>query len=405
MWRERLREASYKGVPFGVVDSEESHGRRVVVHEFVGKDEPTIEDLGGAPRQFSLQAFVLGDDFMDKRDALKKVLNEKGTGTLIHPWYGEIEVSQYAEYKIKHSASTGRMCTFELFFVQDDESQSPRPRVNSSSRFNKSASLSSYLSASRFDSLLDISDLSNFVKDETNDFLNSSLKVVQDALGINVFNENTDFIDLAVNGESIAKNFINSITKLNKDSSKNTLDKGKSLNTSRQLIAKDAPSYLEGTDNTPTKNSLIKNKSLINELAQQTLVIELAKEYSSDVPESRKAAQTMRYELMDSIDELLSLKTYLPLNDDLYTSFVDLRASSLAKMSELAHKAPQVKYHTPKATLPSLNIVYAISAGTALNDDFLVRNKVKHPGFIPQEELEVLEFDNSQTKNNWRGWK
>ena len=34
-----IREASFKGVPFGVLDSSDSRGRNVVIHEFPQKDQ------------------------------------------------------------------------------------------------------------------------------------------------------------------------------------------------------------------------------------------------------------------------------------------------------------------------------------------------------------------------------
>ena len=63
-WRAKLRKASFRGVEFGVTDAEGEGGRRTVTHEFPQRDLPYVEDMGLATAKFTLQAFVLGADYM-----------------------------------------------------------------------------------------------------------------------------------------------------------------------------------------------------------------------------------------------------------------------------------------------------------------------------------------------------
>lgn len=109
LWKMQLRAASFRGVSFGVTADESEGGRRTVTHEFPQREAPYVEDLGGAPRRFTVQAFVLGSDYMSRRDALEAALQQPGPGTLVHPWYGEVQVSQTAPYKVRHSAQDGGM--------------------------------------------------------------------------------------------------------------------------------------------------------------------------------------------------------------------------------------------------------------------------------------------------------
>lgn len=44
-WRDRLRDASFRGVPFSVDDDDASFGRRVQLHEYPKRDKPYTEDL------------------------------------------------------------------------------------------------------------------------------------------------------------------------------------------------------------------------------------------------------------------------------------------------------------------------------------------------------------------------
>ena len=130
LWKMQLRAASFRGVSFGVTADESEGGRRTVTHEFPQREAPYVEDLGGAPRRFTVQAFVLGSDYMSRRDALEAALQQPGPGTLVHPWYGEVQVSQTAPYKVRHSAQDGGMAVFQLFFCRDTEPNSPAASVN-----------------------------------------------------------------------------------------------------------------------------------------------------------------------------------------------------------------------------------------------------------------------------------
>ena len=52
-WREKLRPASFRGVPFKVVDDKTPVGRRVVVHEYPRRDSSYPEDNGKKTRMLS----------------------------------------------------------------------------------------------------------------------------------------------------------------------------------------------------------------------------------------------------------------------------------------------------------------------------------------------------------------
>ncbi|HGW7256049.1 TPA: DNA circularization N-terminal domain-containing protein, partial [Escherichia coli] len=91
-WREKLLEASFRGVPFKVEEESAGTGRRVETHEYPNRDKPYTEDLGKVTFRPSITAYVVGDDCFDQRDRLIDALNKPGPGTLVHPTYGEMKV-------------------------------------------------------------------------------------------------------------------------------------------------------------------------------------------------------------------------------------------------------------------------------------------------------------------------
>lgn len=128
-WRDSLRPASFRGVSFGVTSAEDKKGRATQTHIFITR-EPYVEDLGEAPRVITFQAFVLGPDYMDKRDQLEKALDEPGSGTLVHPWYGELTVTVSAPYSVTHTAEAGGMAVYTLTFTKSVPPDSPTTDVH-----------------------------------------------------------------------------------------------------------------------------------------------------------------------------------------------------------------------------------------------------------------------------------
>ncbi len=98
-----LSSASYKGVSFLTTSSKITGGRKDVKHSFPNSNKQTIEDLGLSPRAFQMSASIIGQavspvigeqtstDYIQRRDAFLRVLEEGGPGPLVHPFYGRLE--------------------------------------------------------------------------------------------------------------------------------------------------------------------------------------------------------------------------------------------------------------------------------------------------------------------------
>ncbi|MFX9939048.1 DNA circularization N-terminal domain-containing protein, partial [Acinetobacter baumannii] len=63
-WRDQLRPASFRGVPFHVTQATGTFGRRSVTHEYPFRDLPYVEDLGRRARTLRIEALLLGEDYM-----------------------------------------------------------------------------------------------------------------------------------------------------------------------------------------------------------------------------------------------------------------------------------------------------------------------------------------------------
>lgn len=120
--------ASWRGVPFGVLDYGLDGGRRTVTHEFPKRDEPYTEDLGAKAESFSLNAFILAEDATAVR-AFLDACRQSGPGTLVHPWLGSMEL-QLREFSLREAYDAQRLSSWTLGFVQVGKAIYPTAPTN-----------------------------------------------------------------------------------------------------------------------------------------------------------------------------------------------------------------------------------------------------------------------------------
>ena len=89
----RLPTASFKDVEFAYQESSTDGGRKTISHEYPGRTERYVEDLGGIEKKFSITAWTDDNVSFSDRDALIQVLDSSGVGTLIHPTLGNQTVA------------------------------------------------------------------------------------------------------------------------------------------------------------------------------------------------------------------------------------------------------------------------------------------------------------------------
>lgn len=114
-WRDQIQQGSFRGAPFRTEAEERIGGRRVVSHEFPGRDDPVTEDLGARAKTFSIDCHVLGAEFIAARDALLNALEAPGPGLLVHPQYGRMMAVVF-EYSCATNTEEGGIARFRITF-------------------------------------------------------------------------------------------------------------------------------------------------------------------------------------------------------------------------------------------------------------------------------------------------
>jgi prophage DNA circulation protein len=113
-YKDRLRQASWRGVEFQPISASFTLGRHVVVHEFPLRDEPFAEDMARKARAITVEGRLLGDDYDLARNKLIAAIEKQGEGTLVLPTFGRV-VMQLDTGSVDESyISEGGQATFSL---------------------------------------------------------------------------------------------------------------------------------------------------------------------------------------------------------------------------------------------------------------------------------------------------
>jgi prophage DNA circulation protein len=138
-YQDRLKSASYKGVRFDVEAIEEDGGRRLQIDEIPLRDRAFIGDLGRAIRRFSFDAILIGDDYLDRADALQAACSERALpGPLIHPALGLISVHCESSRRRDWSGEM-RMARFALGFIEVENVPSLTKTTSATGAVDKTA--------------------------------------------------------------------------------------------------------------------------------------------------------------------------------------------------------------------------------------------------------------------------
>lgn len=383
MWRTRLQQASFRGVEFGVNAAADAAGRQTVTHTFPQRDNPYVEDMGPATRTIQLTAFVVGRDYLSRRDSLQQACEKTGPGTLIHPWYGSINVALTAPAQIAHSADSGGMCTFSLQFVRVDATESTSASVNPHALTRERANICSALAADYLQSRMMVLGYGDYVLQSATGALLTAIGGMSSTLGIDPLSV-APWVDSALDGLMLYNMVKNDVFGTN--------FVGLLVGMAAQLpftaqgqnpaplfsITNTAPVVIVPSPAGASRTAVATNAKAIAEAQRQAATIEALRYAAFYTPSTRSEAMSLRGDIMDAVDE-----TSLRCEDDtLFAALADLRAASLQAFSLNAGRAPDVVQVVEQSTRPSLAIAYRYTGTVSAAEDIVSRNNIRHPAFV-----------------------
>jgi len=394
-WREQLQKASFRNVSFEVESDDATFGRRVEVHEYPQRDLPYAEDLGRKAREKSLTAFVIGDDYMAKRDALLGAFEKAGSGELIHPYYGRMMVT-ITDVQVNHSYLDGGMCRFNISFVESGALAYPAAVAATSMQSLQAVDALEVVAIDDFSENFSIDNLPEFAVNDALTGFNEALTSIDGALtsaGVVLGNPlallSDDLVDLMRTPAELASRFFGIFAKggavINQLSGLGDINALNILNTLTTLRLAGLFSSYDNGGNTPARARMASNAHAINTLVRQALITQSAGMVASMPLPVYDDTILIKNELLATIDTELETA-----NDTSYLALKNLRTKTYADITARTQSAARLKNISPKEVTPALVLAYDLYEDTTRDNEIIERNKIRHPGFVPANTLRVL---------------
>lgn len=417
-WRDRLQKAKFREAEFFVESSGGQLGRKTVVHSYPQRDQPFPEDMGRSDRQFTMEAYVIGRDYMAARDRLNEALEAPGPGTLVHPYRGAMLVSVVNVSGPSESVREGGMARYSLTFVEAGENSYPAATFNTAAIVDAKADAAITAVGDDFASRFNVAGMAEFVSTHAQGLVADGLTALRDISsmlpgvppGLTSFAGDLDrtsgqTASLIRSPSSLANEMLGLVRGLGGLFTRPE----NALRAYRTLWPFGEPRYASSSL-TPTQSraAMAANEQAFFGLIRQASTIEAARAASqisfADAVEaaaaSRAAGVTISYSEYDNLQAATELRDDLAdqldtametAPDATYSALADLRTATVRDINSRGADLATLSYHTPVATQPALVLAHQLYGDAMLDSLLLGRNDIRHPGFVPSgEALEVL---------------
>lgn len=390
-WKDKLQPASFRGVPFHVEDDDLTAGRRVQVNEYPQRDKPYAEDLGRATREIRITGFVIGADYLDARDRLLGAVEEPGPGTLVHPWFGSLQVV-VTECSVRQSAREGGMARFALAFVEAGELTFPQAATATGAKVRMAADTLAAAATDDFADQFSLKGAPDFVVESALQRLGDALGAVRSGLA-GVSSGIGGAVDALVGGldglVATPRSLAGEVFGVFSDLASLAGVPSRALGAVRALLAVfdspalRAPSSTAGR--TPARTRELRTSAAIAALVRRAAVIEAAKASALAPMPVFDDAVAVRGQLTTALDH-----EGFTAPDPVFTALTDLRVSVHQDITARTRDSARLSAVTPREVLPAVVLAYDLYEDAARGDEIVARNRVIHPGFLPAEPLLVL---------------
>lgn len=413
-WKDKLQTASFRGVEFGVKDTQFQGGRRAAIHEFPKRETPYTQDLGRKAKEFTINGFVVGEAYFGRRDKLINALDKEGTGELIHPYYGRIKV-QVTGFSARESFDGGGMVEFSMSFAQSEKIQFQAVESENGIAIGEALINDLFGNLSDlFELKFDTSGISfylNAVVGTVRALTKLGKKLLQPiaqiagvlddvASGFNIIT--VDIRSLATQPISLLNALTNPFKKITGGlgqldrigASYSRLNTGnRQIDTSRIIAIKYATRLFSQSNikntapSSATSSARVSlNDTLIN-TAYQIGSVALAADSLLTAPYDTLAdALNDKNLVMDQIDSLLESIQTIPDHESLYQALIDLKIHLYKSVPGDGASTRTVASYQFPGQLSSLEASWALFGSLANETDIINRNMIRNPALIPGQD-------------------
>lgn len=384
-WRDLLQPASFRGVPFKVESADGSGGRRAETHEYPMRDTPWTEDLGRRARAGSLSGYVLGADYMAARDALIAALEAAGAGTLVHRYWGELQVV-ITDYRISESSSEGGIARFSISFAEAGSQQFPAARADTAEALASQVDAIRAAAQKSYADVHQVAGWPGWVSDGAIADFNRAFDAV-DALTAQLTPDLSLLAEIQLNAARVAGT-VADLIRVPVSAADAIAARISALAQvpSRPVDAFNALTALFAHDTrpvrtptTPANRQADINRSATASLVRQLAVAEAAGLLQTADFDSATAAAEARDTVLAAIDGEADTTT----DDTLFRALSALSAAAIRAVASRTDSLARIGTVRFASTLPALVVAHRVYGDATRADEIVSRNHVRHPGFVP----------------------
>lgn len=376
-------------------------GRRTASHEFPFRDDPYVEDLGGKQKTFTVEAFVIGDDYFVKRDALLDALDKEGPGTLVHPYFGE-KTLQVDTYRLRETMNDGRMASFSITFKQTGRINYPVTSLNKTTDVTEAVTAANEAAANALAAAVDVGDgrVASAMETSVAGVVSSIKKGLAAAMSKaakirGAFDQldrwTRDVSRMATAVATYARkplelyyNMQSAVERL-----ANVTDNARDAVRAYQRLFNNIKADFASKEYRSTPRGVqarVNDRALL--LATTVAIAGSASKAAAVADyETKEDADTVRDGILAMLDDVLFGTT----DDDLYNRVMDLRVALSGAVPPDTASIRRISTKTLPESTPALVLSFRIYGTVDFADEIVQRNKVRHPGAVPGGvELEVL---------------
>lgn len=378
-WRDELRPASFRGVAFKVDAHSLGLGRRKARHEYPQRDLPYMEDMGRKAREYKVEAYVIGSDYMSVRDALIKALETGGAGQLVHPYFGTLQVEVLDDCQISESTREGGMARIAISFIEAGKQQEPSARTNTDGVFKNQQLATEDAVARDFSKGFGVAGKPGFVGDAALKQINSILALPSMYYGSTA---------------QLRADPLNAISALLPENLQASMRDPLVLARGVLAVVRQATDVAEllgygepvtgDAIATPSRQALNNNTAALNGLVVQAATINRVGVLATSEPATQDDARVSRSEILALTDAVLLDESA---GQETADAVLQLRTDAVAHFASLQPSLPRLVTITPRVVQPASVLAYE-QYGDAWyedgrDDEIITRNNIRHPGFVP----------------------
>ncbi len=382
-WKDGLRKGSYKGVEFEATEHTLKTGQRGQNNEYPQRNKNYFEGLGRKTRRFSFEAFVIGDDYFKKRDALLEAVESDGPGTLVHPYLGNYE-AVCLDCDLRESITDGRMATFRLSFIEKGQRLNPSKSVDTQAKVRDASDILNQTTVTSFTDNYSVKGLPGFVSETAAQAVKEWSDVIsQNALPFENITSQLSF--LAGNASIVSRDpslLANSIVDITSDAGVEGIP-----------IAGFGDYTFDTSgipDTTTTRQRQAQNMGVFSALVRRASIAAEAVQVSKATFTSVDDALLQVSGLSDKIETEIHLPEAQS-DSAIYRALTNLRAAALEDANSRSGGLPRVKKISYPMVTSSLVAAYELYEDSDRHKEITEWNNINHPSFMPPNTtLEVL---------------